>query len=167
MGESRATLAVRKVIQKLRTTQGKDSVETVKQELAEIIASEDEALYTMKDKIKEEADQVIKAADERLQKIEEAKKKAEELKAAEEKKRQEQREKAEQLVMELAKLVADAEEANKAFTAECTPLTSEADLTVEQVQAAGESSEAAGVEVKAKSKACTEFVATNSVHMKA
>merc|ERR1712151_1025335 len=141
-----------------------EATETVKQELAEILEKEAEALFTMKEKMQEEGDAAIKLAEARIEQIEAAKKKAEEMKAAEEKKKQEQKEaeekrkqeakeKAEALLAELAGLVAQAEEANKVLTAESEPLKGDADLTVEQIQAAGESCEAAGAEVKAKSKA--------------
>merc|ERR1712048_1518941 len=69
--ETRATLAVRKVIYKMRAAQGKESLETMKQEFAEVMANEAESLCTMKDKLNEEADQVITSANARFKQLQE------------------------------------------------------------------------------------------------
>jgi len=163
--EQRATLAIRRVAQKVRMAAAQN-VPEAKKELEEIMEKELENCSTLKEKIGEECANAIKMADAKVEALEEMKRKQEEQKAAEQRKRKEQAEKASKLLGDLSGLVSEAEATLQSLTAQAEPLIAEADIAdLEQVNDIAEASESLSAAVKSKTKACVDFITQNRTEM--
>mmetsp|Transcript_53067 Transcript_53067/g.147727 ORF Transcript_53067/g.147727 Transcript_53067/m.147727 type:complete len:776 (+) Transcript_53067:2-2329(+) len=163
--EQRATLAIRRVAQKLRMAPVQN-VEEAKKELEEIMAKELTNCNNLQDKMHEECQAAIKSADAKVQALEEAKRKDEERRAAEEQRRKEQAEKAAKLLEDLSGLVGEAEAALHSFTTKAEPLANGTDLaSVEEVNEVSGAAMSLSADAKAKTKACVDFVTANRTDM--
>jgi len=137
-------LAIRRVIQKLRTAH-RSSMDDVKKEIVEILEKELANCGPQSAKIKEEADAASATAEERLKVLEE-----------QEAKRKEAAEKADELLTEFGGLITEAEEALKSLKEAAEPFE-KGELTLKQVEATAAKSETAGEEARAKVKAAAAF----------
>eukprot|EP00913_Durusdinium_trenchii_P001142 g1050.t1 len=108
--EQRSTLAIRRVIQKVRLASPETFTE-VQKELQEILEVELENTGSQKARIKEESEKGLEQATKRIDSIKEQRQKELDKKEAEERKRFEQQAKTDALLKELSDLV-DAAEAS-------------------------------------------------------
>jgi len=163
--EHRATMVIRRAAQRLRMV-ALPGIEAAKKELEEVMAKELENCYTAIEKVREECQAAINQADAKIAAVEEAKRKEEEKKAAEEQARREKAERHAKLLDDLAGLVNEADAVAKALEGKAAPLANGDDLkTSEEVNEVVEASEAANGELKARTKACMDFVAENRTEL--
>jgi Ca2+-binding EF-hand superfamily protein len=165
--EQRASLAIRRVMQKVRVA-APQTLADVKKELDQILNDELTNCGGSAPKIKEECDSVVELAEKRIAEFE---KKQEEEKAKKEemeKKKAEAVLKAEGLLKELAELVVEAEAAGKALKEKTEKYTEEkAELSTGQIEKLAKACEKLGEEAETKAKACATFLADKTVEMRA
>lgn len=162
--EQRATMAIRRVIQKLRFAKEEDLTELEGEVRAEI-NKELANCGSQVDKIQEEANKAVEQAKARINLIKEQQRKEEERKAAEEKKRQEALEKAEALCKELLGLV-EANTAAAATLEEKAKRLSDDNLDEAAIEKASKEVEDAREEARLTAKACAEFMAKHATDLK-
>eukprot|EP00930_Biecheleria_cincta_P010835 TRINITY_DN11318_c0_g2_i1.p1 TRINITY_DN11318_c0_g2~~TRINITY_DN11318_c0_g2_i1.p1 ORF type:complete len:1067 (+),score=292.64 TRINITY_DN11318_c0_g2_i1:81-3281(+) len=163
--EQKATLAVRRIIQKVRLATP-DNIDEIQKELEDVLAQELENCGTQKARIKEESDKGLEQAKKRIETLMEQRKKEQEKKEAEEKKRREQEEKVKGLVQELSNLVDAAEGAVTKLKEVSAPLSEQGDCSIQEVEQCAVAAEQAGVDTKTAIKACTDFILARGPEMK-
>ncbi|CAE7721073.1 unnamed protein product, partial [Symbiodinium pilosum] len=155
--EQRSTLAIRRVIQKVRLA-SPETFEEVQKELQEILRVELENTGSQKERIKEESEKGLEQARKRLDSIKEQRQKELDKKTAEEKKRLEQQAKTDELLQELNGLVEAAEAGVSRLKELAEPLSDKIKDSVKEVEACALAVEEAGSDAKTATKACTDFV---------
>ncbi|CAJ1363675.1 unnamed protein product [Effrenium voratum] len=155
--EQRSTLAIRRVIQKVRLASPETFAE-VQKELQEILAVELPNTGSQKERIKEESEKGLEQATKRLGSIKEQRQKEMDKKEAEEKKRLEQQVKTDELLKELSDLVELAEASVERLKGLSAPLSDKIEDSVKEVEACALAVEEAGTDAKGATKACTDFI---------
>jgi len=163
--EQMAVLSIRRVMQQFRSTQP-DKFEENKAKLDEVVAEELEKCGSVKAQMTGELEKAVEDTKLRIVQLAEAKKAMEEKTAQENKRRQELKEKAEELVGELEKLVAKAEEAAKGVTEEAEPVLGEKDMKIPEVEACASAVEDAAKDANKVVQECTDFVVKESPQIK-
>lgn len=164
--EQRATLAVRRVIQRVRLATI-DNLSQLEKELEDILKVELENTGTQKEQIKQESEKGLEQAKKRIELLVEARKKEQEKKEAEEKRKAEQEARVKELVKELSDLVDAAEAACEKLKELSAPLEDgSAEKSVAEVERCAAAIEEAGDEAKAAIKACTDFILAKGPEMK-
>lgn len=163
--EQKATLAIRRVIQKVRVATP-DNFDELQKELQDEMAKEMESTGSQKQRMMEECEKGLEQARKRIEQLNEQRKKDEEKKEQEQKKHQELMERAKELVKELADLVDAAESALAKLKEMAAPLEDASDLSPAEVEAASKTCEEAGAEAKTMTKACTDFILQKGPEMK-
>merc|ERR1719464_1432756 len=163
--EQRATLCIRRVVQKVRVATP-ENLDSNKQELDEVLAKEMLACGTQAARMKQEAEQAWQQASARVEKIKEQQKKAEEERLAMEKKRKEAAEKADKLLKELEAIVTAAEASSKTLKEEAEPFRDGKELDLAEANATAKAVEDAGGEAQAKIKVCTDHVLNHGSEMR-
>lgn len=164
--EQKATLAIRRVIQKVRLA-NPETFDELNKELQEVTTAEMANTGSQLAKIKEEAEKSLEQAKKRVEQITEQRKKEQEKKDAEDKKRKEAETRCKELVKALEDLVNAAEAGAAKLKAVAEPLDRESDdLSIADVEAVAKRVEEAGIGAKAATKACTDFIMTNGSEMK-
>jgi len=163
--EQRATLQIRRAIQKVRICVP-ETFEMAKTELEAMLVQELKACGTQEERVREEAQKGIQESAVRMEQIKEARKQEEERRIVEEKRRKEALEKAHLLLGELEKMVVVAEEAFKKFKESSEPLAEEKEFELSEVKVLADALTEAGDLSKAKLKECTDFITKNGQDMK-
>mmetsp|Transcript_8661 Transcript_8661/g.30977 ORF Transcript_8661/g.30977 Transcript_8661/m.30977 type:complete len:973 (+) Transcript_8661:96-3014(+) len=157
--EQQATLAIRRVVQKVRTATA-ENFDEMQQELATVCATELEKTGA-EEKMREECQKAIEMAKGRVDAVLAARQKEVDRKAEVERLKLEQEANMLKLVQELTDLVVAAEEGTKLLDEVTTPLDESAKdekITPAKVMKLVDAAETAGAEAKAKTKACTDFI---------
>lgn len=155
--EQRSTLAIRRVIQKVRLASPETFAE-VQKELQEILEVELENTGSQKERIKEESGKGLEQATKRIDSIKEQRQKELDKKEAEEKKRLEQQARTDELLKELSDLVDAAEASIERLKELSAPLCDKIEDSVKEVEACALAVEEAGTDAKSATKACTDFI---------
>jgi len=163
--EQMASLAIRRVIQKMKFATPLNVVD-LKKELTDILEKEIENCFSIKETVQGEADAALEMANKRIAQIEEVKRKQEEQKLEAETKKKEAQEKSASLAKELAGMIVGVEGFMKVLVAEAEPLVTGSDLTLEQVNSALEACNSASGAADEKVKACQDFNKENVNAMK-
>ncbi|CAE7206980.1 P67 [Symbiodinium necroappetens] len=163
--EQRSTLAIRRIIQKVRLA-SPETFEEVQKELQEILRVELENTGSQKERIKEESEKGLEQAMKRLDSIREQRQKELDKKEAEDKKRQEQQAKTDELLKELSELVEAAEIGVARLKELAAPLSEKIKDSVKEVEACALAVEEAGSDAKTATKACTDFIMVNGNDIK-
>lgn len=164
--EQKATLAIRRVIQKVRLA-NPETFEELNKELQEVLRSEMANSGTQQDKIKEESDKGLEQARKRVEQINDQRKKEQEKKDSEDKKRKEAEARAKELAKALEDLVGAAEAGSARLKDVSAPLDNDAEeMSIADVEALAKKVEEAGSDAKAATKACTDFIMANGAEMK-
>ncbi|CAE7230814.1 unnamed protein product [Symbiodinium natans] len=163
--EQRSTLAIRRVIQKIRLA-SPETFDEVQKELQEILRVELENTGSQKERIKEESEKGLEQARKRLDSIKEQRQKELDKKTAEEKKRLEQQAKTDELLKELSALVETAETGVTRLKELAAPLSDKIEDSVKEVEACALAVEEAGSDAKTATKACTDFILVNGNDIK-
>jgi len=162
--EQQATMAIRRIIQKIRLATP-ENFEEVKKELEDILTVELEHCGGQLTRIKEESDKGLEQAQKRIEALSEARKKEQERREAEQKKREEQEARAKELIKELTDLVECAEASAERLKDMSAPLN-EGDVSIEEVETCAAAVEEAGGDAKAATKVCTDFILEHGAEMK-
>lgn len=166
--EQKATLAIRRVIQKVRiATPGNFS--ELQEELQEILREQLESTGSQKQRMQEESDKGLEQARKRIEQVNEQQRREQERKEEEEKGRQKFEVRAKQLVTELDGFVIAAEagvERLRVTLSAMTEAATNSGLGPQEAEQALQSVEAAGCEVRALTKACTDFIVQKGAEMK-
>ena len=155
--EQRSTLAIRRVIQKVRLA-SPETFSEVQKELQEILGVELENTGSQKERIKEESEKGLEQATKRIDSIKEQRQKELDKKEAEERKRLEQQAKTDELLKELSDLVDSAEASIERLKELSAPLCDKIEDSVKEVEACALAVEEAGSDAKSATKACTDFI---------
>lgn len=155
--EQRSTLAIRRVIQKVRLASPETFAE-VQKELQEILEVELENTGSQKERIKEESGKGLEQATKRIDSIKEQRQEELDKKEAEEKKRLEQQARTDELLKELSDLVDAAEASIERLKDLSAPLCDKIEDSVKEVEACALAVEEAGTDAKSATKACTDFI---------
>mmetsp|Transcript_25514 Transcript_25514/g.82179 ORF Transcript_25514/g.82179 Transcript_25514/m.82179 type:complete len:318 (+) Transcript_25514:2243-3196(+) len=163
--EQKSTLAIRRVIQKVRSA-APENFDALQKELEEVLAAELEHTGSQRQRMQEESDKGLEQARARIEQISIARKKEQEKKDEEERKKKEAEEHAKTLVEELDNLVTEAEAGASRLKEKAVPLESDAELSVDDVERVAQGVEHAGLEARAKTKACTDFILQRGPEMR-
>jgi len=163
--ELRATLAVRRVIQKLRVSKI-DGFEELEQELSDVVKAELDNCGSQRVRMKEESEKALEQARLRVGQMKQEQKLLEERRAEEEKKRKEIHEKAESLLTELDGLVAEAEETSNKLKEVAAPLLEQNEVQLDNIDTLAKAVQEASAEAKRKMQVCTTFILTKGPEIK-
>jgi len=163
--EQKSSLAIRRVIQKVRQATP-DNFDELQKELQEVLSQELENCCTQKDRMKEESDKGVEQARKRIEQLNEQRKREQDKKDAEEKKRIEADERAKGLIKELESLVESAEGKARELKEMAATLEEGAISTLEDVEKVARMVEEAGAESKELTKECTDFILQKGPEMK-
>lgn len=163
--EQKSTLAIRRVIQKVRIATP-ENFDALQKELQDVNAVELENTGTQRQRITEESDKGLEQARARIEQINLARQKEQEKKDEEERKKKEVEDHAKHLVQELTELVDAAEEGTNELKETALPLEDNSELSVGDVERTAQAVEEAGLEAKARTKACTDFIMQKGPEMK-
>mmetsp|Transcript_28537 Transcript_28537/g.87578 ORF Transcript_28537/g.87578 Transcript_28537/m.87578 type:complete len:942 (+) Transcript_28537:434-3259(+) len=163
--EMKAMTAIRQAQQKVRIAKF-DNYDDTKRELEEVLDRERPHLGDKELQVQEECEKVVAQVQKRIDAVKEQRRKEEERKLEDEKKKREQEERAEELVMELRRLVEVAEAALEELKKKSAALSTEAQLSVEQVEATAVAIKEAGAEAETLATNASEFFRTNHPAMK-
>jgi len=152
--EQRATLAVRRIIQLMRTAR-EETFDALKAQLDEVLAKELENCGAQQERIKQEAEQGLEAAKLLIAQAKEA-----------EEKRKAAVANAEALLKELEGHIVEAEEKGKALKEEAKQFSERAEVSLEDVIAAVAAVEEAGAAAKERMKVCTDFITAKGAELK-
>lgn len=164
--EQRATFAIRRVIQRIRTATP-ETFDTLEGELHAEVDKELANCGDQAEAMKEEVDKGLEQGRKRIEQIRETRRAEEEKKAKAEAEKKEKEEKAKSLVEELTSLMTTAEEQVKSLqeTIKSSDISSP-DNSPEQVKQVSKITDEAEETGRASIKACFEFMKTNTAEMK-
>uniref|UniRef100_A0A7S4VTL2 EF-hand domain-containing protein n=1 Tax=Alexandrium monilatum TaxID=311494 RepID=A0A7S4VTL2_9DINO len=189
--EQKATLAIRRVIQKVRMATP-ENFDELQKELQEVLQQELEKTGGQKQRMTDESDKGLEQARKRIEQVSEQQRREQERREAEERQRRELEERARQLVAQLADLVGAAEAGVERMHAAAAPLLAagaveaEAEagggaagadaaaasagaaggLSAAEAQRAMRATEEAAAEVRLLTRACTDFIMQKGAEMR-
>lgn len=164
--EQKSTLAIRRVIQKVRGA-APDTIDDLQKELEEVMAAELENCGSQKQRMQEESDKGLEQARARIEQLNLAKRKEGEKKEEDEKRLREAVATAKKLIEELTALVEVAETAASKLRETAAPLeASDSQLSVADVERVAQAVEDAGINSRASTKASTDFILQRGPEMK-
>lgn len=164
--EQKSTLAIRRVIQKVRLATPENFAELCS-ELEEILKQELTNTGAQVQRMKEESDKGIEQARKRIEQLTAQKRQEEEKRMAEENKRKEAEEYVKRLVQELCDLVDAAEKQAEKLKEIARPVEQlDSSHRVQDVEAASVAAEEAVELSKQMTKACTDFILAKGPEMK-
>lgn len=165
--EQKSTLAIRRVIQKVRAATP-ETFDELNKELQEVTTAELETCGSQKQRIVEESEKGLEMARKRIEQINEQRRKEEERKKEEEKKRVDAELRAKELVQELGVLVDNAEKSSAKIKEVAGPLLDDkaAEQSAGEVEQSAKAVDEACSEAKVTTKACTDFILSRGTEMK-
>jgi len=156
--EQEAVLKIRRSMQKFKAS-SMEKYEEYKVEFDEVVKAELDNCGSQKERLVTECEQAVEATKKRMADLEEAKRLDDERKAAETARRKELKVKAEALLVDLGKLIEDAEAAGKSVTEEAEPLfDGDKKMKADGITACHEAVVKAIEEANKKMAVCSEFV---------